>query len=65
MGAGRAVAWTDKPWNQMTTWDITRYKKHLETAVVHDLEADKPFRWLQEAHYMTDRQPNTVRECAQ
>lgn len=28
--------WTDKPWNQVSTWDITRYKDHLETATIQD-----------------------------
>lgn len=36
--------WTDKPWNQITIWDITRYKDHLETAVVQDLETHAPKR---------------------
>lgn len=28
--------WTEKPWNQITTWDVTRYKDHLQKATVHD-----------------------------
>jgi len=28
--------WTDKPWNQITTWDVTRYKKHLETVTIEN-----------------------------
>lgn len=38
--------WTDKPWNQVTTWDITRYKNHLEAAVIQDPETDIPKRQL-------------------
>lgn len=65
--------WTDKPWNQITTWDITHYKNHLETATIQDPETDTAkrqfspnsvalavrslksfFRWMQQAHYITD-----------
>ncbi|MGV0028199.1 tyrosine-type recombinase/integrase [Phormidesmis priestleyi] len=38
--------WTDKPWNQVTTWDVTRYKDHLETAVNQDSETNTPKRQL-------------------
>lgn len=38
--------WTNKPWNQVTTWDITRYKDHLETAVFQDSETNAPKRQL-------------------
>lgn len=30
--------WVDKPWNQITTWDITCYKNYLETATIQDPE---------------------------
>jgi integrase/recombinase XerD len=38
--------WTDKPWSQIATWDVTRYKDHLETAVIQDPETDIPKRQL-------------------
>ena len=28
--------WTEKPWNQITTCDVTRYKDYLEKATAHD-----------------------------
>jgi integrase/recombinase XerD len=36
--------WTDKPWNQITTWDVTRYKNDLETATIQDSETAVPKR---------------------
>lgn len=37
--------WTeDKPWDQVSTWDITRYKHHLETTTIPDPETDTPKR---------------------
>lgn len=36
--------WTEKPWNQVTTWDITRYKEYLETATIQDPETGIPKR---------------------
>lgn len=38
--------WTEKPWNQITTWDITRYKNYLETATIQDPETGTPKRQL-------------------
>ncbi|MBC7973100.1 MAG: tyrosine-type recombinase/integrase, partial [Verrucomicrobia bacterium] len=65
--------WTDKLWNQITTWDVTCYKDHLETAIIQDSETNTSkrqlssnsvalavrslksfFRWMQQAHYITD-----------
>lgn len=34
--------WTDKPWNQVTTWDITRYKDDLEKATIEDCSTGQP-----------------------
>lgn len=34
----------EKPWNQITTWDITRYKNYLESATIQDLETEIPRR---------------------
>ena len=31
--------WTEKPWNQITTCDVTRYKDYLEKATAHDPRA--------------------------
>jgi integrase/recombinase XerD len=36
--------WTEKPWNQVTTWDITRYKNYLETATTQAPETGIPKR---------------------
>jgi len=36
--------WTEKPWNQVTTWDMTRYKNDLETATIQDPETEIPKR---------------------
>jgi len=36
--------WSDKPWNQITTLDITCYKKYLETATIQDTETELPRR---------------------
>lgn len=36
--------WTEKPWNQLTTWDITRYKEYLETATIQDRKTGIPKR---------------------
>lgn len=36
--------WIEKPWNQVTTWDITRYKEYLETATIQDPETGIPKR---------------------
>jgi integrase/recombinase XerD len=36
--------WTEKPWNQVTTLDITRYKDYLETATIQDSETGMPKR---------------------
>jgi integrase/recombinase XerD len=38
--------WTDKPWDQVTTWDVTRYKDHLEKAAIQDSETNSPKRQL-------------------
>lgn len=32
--------WTHKSWSQVTNWDVTRYKNHLETAEIQDPETD-------------------------
>ncbi|MBD1871285.1 tyrosine-type recombinase/integrase [Cyanobacteria bacterium FACHB-471] len=36
--------WIEKPWNQVTTWDITRYKDYLETATIQNSETGIPKR---------------------
>jgi integrase/recombinase XerD len=36
--------WTEKPWNQITTWDVTRYKNDLEIATIQDPETAVPKR---------------------
>lgn len=38
--------WTNKPWNQVTTWDVTCYKEHLETALIQESETDTLKRQL-------------------
>lgn len=38
--------WTDKSWSQITTWDITRYKNYLETAIIQDPGTGIPKRQL-------------------
>jgi integrase/recombinase XerD len=38
--------WTDKPWDQVTTWYVTRYKEHLETALIQDSETNTLKRQL-------------------
>jgi integrase/recombinase XerD len=38
--------WTDKAWSQITTWDVTCYKQHLETETVQDPETAQPRRQL-------------------
>lgn len=36
--------WTGKPWSQVVTWDITRYKDYLETATIQDPKTGIPKR---------------------
>ncbi|BAU13957.1 integrase domain protein SAM domain protein [Leptolyngbya sp. NIES-3755] len=38
--------WTNKPWNQVTIWDVTRYKEYLETALIQESETNTLKRQL-------------------